>query len=346
MVTLPTPEGAGGADVLEVAGAQELGADDADERGPREEGDEQGQQPEVHREDRREDDDDVEARHVGPDLDDPLEEEVDPAAEKALAGAGDDADHARDRRDDEGEEHRDAEAVDHPGEDVAGLVVGAEPVQAVGSRGRADHVVVDGVEAEADRRPDRPARVLDRRAVDGARRHRLIVDALRVVETGFEAAGPDQAADLGGGVFGLGGEFAAEVGLGVEGEDREAPRALKADDEGAVVGDELGEERDQEDREEHPQRPEGPAVRLEVGEAAALEGVQAHRGFLAAGRAGDCWRGALTPNGSCPVVHAARLSERWGAGFRPSTKSGCVRPPQGGRKRVRGAATSGFGSRR
>ena len=50
----------------------------------------------------------------------------------------------------------------------------------------------------------------------------------------------DQAADLGGGVFGLGLELAAEVGLGVEAEDREAEAVLEADDERLVVGDELG----------------------------------------------------------------------------------------------------------
>ena len=61
------------------------------------------------------------------------------------------------------------------------------------------------------------------------------------------------------------------------------------------------------------------------------------RGLLAWGRC---------PHRNGPAQRsAAFLAERWGAGFRPSTKSGCVRPPEGGRIRVRGAATAGFGSR-
>ena len=188
-MALPSAEGAGGADVLEVAGAQELGADDADEARPGEEGDEQRQEPEVHREDRREDDDDVEARHVAPDLDDALEDEVDPAAEVALGGAGEDADEAGDDGDDEREEDRDAEAVDDAGHHVAGLVVGAEPVGAVGRRGRGRHVVVDGVVAEGDERPEHPAGLGDGLAVGGALVARLLVDALRIVEAGLDAAG-------------------------------------------------------------------------------------------------------------------------------------------------------------
>jgi len=43
---------------------------------------------------------------------------------------------------------------------------------------------------------------------------------------------------------------------------------------------------------------------------------------------------------------AAGLAERWGSGFRPSTKSGCVRPPRADAFCVRGAATPGFGAGR
>ena len=43
---------------------------------------------------------------------------------------------------------------------------------------------------------------------------------------------------------------------------------------------------------------------------------------------------------------AADLAGQWGSGFRPTTKSGCVRPPRADAYRVRGAATPGFGARR
>jgi hypothetical protein len=50
---------------------------------------------------------------------------VGPAAEITLYGAGGDADHRRAQRQDQPEQHRDAETVDHPRQNVARLVVGA-----------------------------------------------------------------------------------------------------------------------------------------------------------------------------------------------------------------------------
>ena len=85
-------EGACRADIFEIAAAQELGPDDADERGPGEQQHDGEQDPEVRGDEGGEDDQQIEGRDRGPDLDEPLEEEVDPAAEIALHGAGNDAD--------------------------------------------------------------------------------------------------------------------------------------------------------------------------------------------------------------------------------------------------------------
>src|SRR4051812_11507597 len=67
-------------------------------------------------------------RQRRPDLNEALRYEIDPAAEIALDGARRDADDGRHAREDEAEENRDAEAVDQPRDDVAALVVGAEPI--------------------------------------------------------------------------------------------------------------------------------------------------------------------------------------------------------------------------
>jgi hypothetical protein len=150
---------AGGADVLEVARAQELGADEPHERGPAEEHDEPDEEPEGPPQDREHDDDDVGGRDARPDLDHALEDEVGPAAEVALHGAGRDADDGRERRDDEGEEDGQAEAVDDARQHVALGVVRAEPVVGVGRRRRHPGDVHDGVVRVGDGRPEHPALV-------------------------------------------------------------------------------------------------------------------------------------------------------------------------------------------
>jgi len=57
-----------------------------------------------------------------------LADQVDPAAIEALQSAGDDADHRADQGQRQGEQDRDAKAVDHPGQYIATLVIGAQPV--------------------------------------------------------------------------------------------------------------------------------------------------------------------------------------------------------------------------
>jgi hypothetical protein len=117
---------------------------------------------------------------------------VGPAAEITLYGAGGDADHRRAQRQDQPEQHRDAEAVDHPRQNVARLVVGAQPVpvaeRAVHIRaapcvarsgspyrtsrtaaGAASGISIVGAIGIADRRPDQPAIGLDLILITGSR---------------------------------------------------------------------------------------------------------------------------------------------------------------------------------
>jgi hypothetical protein len=85
-------------DVFEVAGAQELGAHHADERDPGEQQHDAEQDEEAGRQHGRHDQQQVEHRDRRPDLDEALEEQVGPAAEIALHGAGRDADDRRRER--------------------------------------------------------------------------------------------------------------------------------------------------------------------------------------------------------------------------------------------------------
>jgi len=57
-----------------------------------------------------------------------LKHEIDAAAEKALHGACGDADDGGDPGQNEAEQNRDAEAIEQARDDVAALIVGAEPV--------------------------------------------------------------------------------------------------------------------------------------------------------------------------------------------------------------------------
>ena len=225
----------------------------------------------------------VERRDRRPDLDEALEEEVGPAAEIALQRAGDDADHRRDAGQDEAEQHRQAEAVDEPRDDVAALVVGAEPVPldvaaaqgparipaagALGGRaallvgehpgrrrgGRHRQVeIVRGV-GEADRRPDRPAVLLD-----------LLAD--------------DRVAVIGAG------QEAAELLLRVVDENGDEPLALVAGEDRPVVGDELGEQAQHEQDREDPERPVAAPVGAEVLPAPAVDGRELDEALARQGR--------------------------------------------------------------
>ena len=121
-------ERARGLDVFEIAPAQELRAHQPDQRHPGEQEEDAEQDEEAGHQHRGDDEQEIELGDRRPDLDEALEQEIGPAAEIALHRAGGDADDRGDDGEDETEQHRDAEAVDHAGDDVAALVVGAEPV--------------------------------------------------------------------------------------------------------------------------------------------------------------------------------------------------------------------------
>ena len=196
-----------------------------------------------------EDDEDEQDRQARPDFDDALAHEVHLAAEVALQGAHGDADHRADGSEREAEQHREAEAVDEPRKGVLGAVVGAEPVSGGRSGGRCGFdVEVDGVVGVGDRWMHRPA-----------------------------AAFLNEILDVGVGVVGLDGQFAAEVRLGDELEDGEVQLVVQVEHDGLVVGDELGEEGEPEQGQEHPHGVVAAPVGAEVGEAALGERRQRHR---------------------------------------------------------------------
>ena len=167
--------------IFEIAGAQEFRAHHADQSHPGKGEQDAEQDPEIGLDHRRDDDQQIELRHAGPDLDEALEQEIGPAAEIALHRAGGDPDQRGEEGEHQPEQHRDAETVDHAGDDVAALVVGAEPVpfelgvagmkaaldrelailvaEQPGRLHRKGHrrVLVLGVVGKADRRPQRPA---------------------------------------------------------------------------------------------------------------------------------------------------------------------------------------------
>jgi hypothetical protein len=168
---------------------------------------------------------------------------------------------ADDRRHDcqhEAEQDRDAKAIDQPRQHVAALVVGAEPVhfqiaalriavlggevaidlaQHPGRLGRKRHrrPVIDGLVGEMDRRPD-----LDR----------IVLGEIFLCE--------------GIAIIGCGAEVVAEIGVGIGEEDREIALAFDMDEDRLVVGDEFGEQSDEEQDEENPQRPVAALIGFEV----------------------------------------------------------------------------------
>src|SRR5690606_20762318 len=206
-----------------------------------------------------------ENRNGGPDLDETLEDEVGPTAEIALHRACRNADNGGREGEDEAEQNRYAEAIDHAGENIARLIVGAEPVivaeravrvvnaQFIASatlflgvepgrfgRGGAGNLVVHAVIGIADRRPDHPAIGVD-----------------LVLDEGIAIVGDR--------------EEAAKLLLRVIHQHGIENLAVVGGDDRLVVGDELGKERKDEEDHEDPERPVATTVRLEVLPAALVE---------------------------------------------------------------------------
>ena len=224
-------------------------------------------------------------RQRRPYFDDALHDEIEPAAKIALHRARRDADHRRYPRQHEAEDNRDAEPINQPRRDIVQALVGAEPVpfqRAAAAAGlwRALRIArrlrverfaallgrqhpgrrrwrrqrrreIGGVVGEADRRPEHPTVRLDLRRDAG----------IAIIGRRLEAA---------------------ELVLGIGEQHREQQLAFVGGDDRAVVGDEFGEQRDGEQREENAQRPQAALVATEIVEPAPV-----HRAQLQPRRPGD-----------------------------------------------------------
>ncbi len=226
-------------DVLKIPSAQELGAHQPDQRHPGEQQENAEQDEEPRRQHRRYDQQQIKRGDRVPDLDEALEDQIDPAAEIALHAAGRDADDRRDDRQRQAEQHRDAKAIDQPRDHVAALVVGAEPVvfevAAALETLLLHHLLALRFRQHPGRRRRRRRRqvevvrgvgITDQRPDDGA------------------ALGRDLLLQIGIAIVGGGFEVAAEGGLGIADESRPVEMAVILDQERAVVGDQFGEQRD------------------------------------------------------------------------------------------------------
>ena len=189
--------------------------------------------------------------------------EIGPAAEIALHRAGGDADDRGDDGQAEAEQHRDAEAVDQPRQHVAAAVVGAEPVvfkrAAFGEIVRGGEFAILRVEHPGRLRRERRRRMAHLRVVGKPHRrpdHRaaFLVDQTHQIVVAIVGRGAEQHRI---GLF-------DEGGVGVGDDCRKVPFAVDADEDRLVVGDEVGEQRENEQQQKHPQRPVAAPVGLEA----------------------------------------------------------------------------------
>ena len=185
-------------------------------------------------------------RQPCPDLDQPLAEQVDAAAEIPLGGAHGNTDEGAEEGQCQAEKHGKTKPVDDAGRDVAPDVVGA---QQMAHRRRLRHralgIQVDRLEAELDGREHPPAvSVLDQ----------ILHEGLEVLR------------------FGL--EYAAELRFRVFEQDREIEFALVAHHQRSIVRDELGEHAQHHHAGDDPQAPVAALVGLEVLPPAPREGRQ------------------------------------------------------------------------
>ena len=204
-----------------------------------------------------------------PDFDETLRDKIDPAAEIALQGTGRDADHGGNAGQDQSEQNGNPKPVDQPCDDIAALVIGAEPVPFEvaagrmgfgriedlvghrlalvilqppcrrGGRGRRQVALVRAI-GEADRRPEHEAMVFD---LFG--NHRVAVIGL--------------------------GEKPAELFFRIIERDRKENLALVEGDNRPVVGDDFRKQRQHEQGDEDPERPIAAPVALEIVEAASVD---------------------------------------------------------------------------
>ena len=98
----------------------------------------------------------------GPDLDESLEQEIDPAPEVPLHRPRHDPNDRAHHGQGESEQDRDPEPIDETGEDVASLIIGAEPVLAIRGRWRRGaEIPRDRTVVVLNQRPNYPSLALD-----------------------------------------------------------------------------------------------------------------------------------------------------------------------------------------
>ncbi|MNU92343.1 hypothetical protein D3C71_822550 [compost metagenome] len=246
---------AGGFHVFQIASAQELGTHHVHQRQPGKQRHDPQQPPEIRLDEARENDQQVQHRQPGPDLQQPLTEQVDPATVIALQRTRGNADQRTDEGQHQGKQNRHPRAENHSGQHIPRLIVGAQPVHIRRrARGGFIEVVVRRVIAEWNRREQQPAAV-------------LLYQILHVVAA----------------VIGLERQLSAELLLGVAFERREVQRTLIADHQRLVVGDQLAAEGQQEQADKQPQRPPATAVFLEAFKTTTAQRRKLeHQAFLAA----------------------------------------------------------------
>ena len=263
-------QGTCGTNIFEVAGAQKFSSHNAHQSGPSKERHQPDQKPEVHRHDRRHNDDNVERGGRAPDLHETLENQIDPAAKIPLQSPCRNPDDRGQNRHDQREQNREAEAIDHTRQHVACGVICAQPVGAVGGGWCRAANVVHCIIAERHNRPHDPADGY-LFAIDGPV-CRVLNIAVRVVETVDQTARDNEALNFNITVDRLGPEVATKGRFWIKAAKRRVVAVLIFDQNRLIVGDDLGAKRQPEKDGKHPQRPNRPAVGLEVTQATLVHG--------------------------------------------------------------------------
>ena len=173
-----------------------------------------------------------------------LTQQVDPAAAITLDGAHQNTDGRRDGSQGETEQDRYAKAIDEPGDHIAALVVGTQPVfRRRRAWRRRRQVVVDRVVAVGHQRPQHPALVVD------------------------------QIGNKGIAIVGRGFEIAAEGGFRVAVENGQIDATIVPNQKRLVVGNELGRQGEQKQRHEDPERPMATPVGAKLLQASPVESI-------------------------------------------------------------------------
>ena len=219
------PKRARGPDILEVARAQELRSNHPDQSGPAEQQHQPEQPPEAGFDDTGENDKHEQLWETAPDFYETLTYQINPATKKALYRTREDANYRATEGEQQTEYDGESESVEKPGDHVASLVVGAQPVLGCGcGGGRARQIVIYGVVAVTHGWPQHPAPLLDQ------------IDHEWIAVLGFSFENPIKG------------------GLRITDKNRKIDLSLVGQNYRFVVGDEFPQTTQGEERAENPQR--------------------------------------------------------------------------------------------